>query len=195
MSDYTSDVAPRTVRIHQNGSARLSSDLVPDGAEWLSINVGKDRHRVFLRITMKPEADSIKLDFHRGRRRSPLFWFRPWLFELGIVTSEAVGIYSVVRRGPDAVVIDLKKPLRWQAGRLQIARGKPAKNPYRPGSARFRAFRKCCRSKGATVAEIAKIAEELGVKLDPLLRSMRSQSVHGYKVSVGPRNSIKLTPP
>jgi hypothetical protein len=33
MSDYRSEVKPKTVRIHLNGRARLSSDLVPDGAE------------------------------------------------------------------------------------------------------------------------------------------------------------------
>ena len=192
MNGYYSVVLPRTVRIHMNGWARLSSDLVPDGAEWLLVDVDKDRHHIILRTVREPEARAIKLDYHDGRRKSPVFWFRPWLFELGIATCKAVGTYSAVGRGRDRVVFDLKKPLCSKVGRSKPSRRKRSRTSYRPGSARFRATKLCCRPQGATVAEIAKIADELDVQLKPLLRSMRSESIHGYRVELGPRNSIKL---
>ncbi len=190
-----SDVASRTVRIHMNGWARLSPDLVPDGAEWLFINVGKDRQHVSVRTTCNYKAGAVKLDFHHGRRKSPVFWFRPWLFKLGIAAHRAVGTYSAVRSASDTVVINLKKPLRLRAGGLKPARTQVVKNLYRRRSARFRAIELCWRPQGATVTEIAKIADELNVQLQPILRSVRNKSIHGYKVTLGPRNSIKLTPP
>lgn len=194
MNDHHRDVAPRTLRIHQNGWARLSPDLVADRARWIRVKVDGARRRISFRTVRDEKPGTVELKFYNGRR-CPLFYIFTILSGQGIVPYPGPGVYAATALDNGGFVVDLKQRVTLRHGELIPIRSNRRKNPFQAGSVRADAFRLCLRSGGATIAEIRRIAEERGVPLEPIVRSILAEKKHGCKVSRSSGDRIKIAAP
>jgi hypothetical protein len=194
MIENKRDVASSTLRIHQNGWARLSLDLVADGARWICMKVYGARRCISFRTVRDEEPGAIELKFYNGRR-CPLFYIRPMLSRHGIVPYPSSGTYAATASGNGSSVVDLNQRVTLRHGELVPIRSKRRKNPFQARSVRAEVFRLCRRNRGATIAEIWRIVQERGIAFEPIVRSMLAEQRHGYKVTRGPGGCIKITAP
>jgi hypothetical protein len=195
MSDYYREVSPNTVRIGRKYS-RLASDLVIDGAGWMRIATDKSQRRLFFQMVQEEMSGAVDLKFYNDRK-SPHFYSRPRLAQIGIVQHEVVGVYAAMATSStdDRVAVDLTEPLSEGGGQLKPSNTRPRKNPYQPRSAAFEAFRLGVRPIGVASAEIREIAQRYGVNQQRLMATVLGAAKYGYTVIRGRKGSIRITSP